>query len=207
MAPSSIVSKNRFIAVADRLKNKYSKIGCNDIEGRAELIGHIPAVAPHAYLFTLYNKLDSGMIAPIQIAMGRTIPTDLRQYLGICNGANYFVNQMAMMGRRESYARTGSESYQPYCLVSANTDERPRLLPDEYIVIGYYQYDGSLLCLSAVSGAVVRYDAEALQLMNSWVGLWIMLSMELERLDSMYDEQGCIMFDGMDTTPQKGKRR
>jgi hypothetical protein len=130
--------------------------GFRELENGARLYGHVPHVAPQAWLHLLFAPLSDQDVMSLEKNMGQTIPSDFREFLFVTNGIGLFSCSLSIYGKRTSYVRTGDAAWQPFCIVTANTLERPEHIKPWQIVIGSYQSDGSKLFLDGKDGIAFR---------------------------------------------------
>ena len=186
----------RVIAAAEPLGTRTTGAG-------ARLIGHVPHVAPEAYLHTTFASLADPQISALEAAIGRPIPASYRELLGVTNGLSLFSGSLNVYGLRASYTRVGDAAWQPFSAIEPNTLERPRGLPREAVIVGGYSGDGSLVYVRA-DDSVARCDRDVATSLNEWPHLFTMLATEAERFVHHFDAQGRPM-DGDDWwTPPPG---
>jgi len=169
---------------------EWAYLGTRTVSNGARLIGHVPHVAPEAWLHTLYAPLNKDEIKSIEDALKQSIHSSYAEFLGYSNGAKIFSDSISLWGLRANYDRTPDGARQPYDLVALNLkSERPKGMPDNVIVIGGYRWDGSKICLFP-DGVVVRSIGSTFQPKDKWDSVWKMLEIEVARLSKMYDQLG-----------------
>lgn len=166
----------------------------------ARLVGHVPHVAPEAYLHIVFPPLSEADMTALEGELRRPLPVAYRTLLGVTNGLTLFSGSLSIYGRRTSYVRTGDEARQPFSVVTPNAYERPSNLPADAIIVGGYYEDGSRVYVSA-SGETVRCDRDDATPLNRWPDLLTMVTEEAQRLMSYFDESGRVRDGGDGTAP------
>ena len=177
--------------------------GFRQLASGAKLYGHVPHVAPEAWLHQLYAPLSEQDIDSVEGRIGQTIPRVFRDFLHLTNGIDLFSGSLSIYGKRSSYARTGDEAWQPFCIVTANTLDKPIHAKPWQLIVGSYRSDGSLISLDVRDGTAFRTRARSAKVLNRWVDFWAMLSGESNRLSTFFDSHGRKVVDGP-TTPPSG---
>lgn len=155
------------------------------LSGGGILIGHVPSVAPLAYLHTIFAPLEVAEFDELEQALQRGLPSAYRDALTQTNGLKLFVSSIAFYGFRLSVARSGDSSRQPYSIVTANTLERPRGLKDNELVVGTYSFDGSILTMTGGSPNLTWRTQDGLHSNRIWPSLDEFLSQEIPRLEKL----------------------
>lgn len=169
---------------------RASGLGSRTLDNGSILLGHVPHVAPEAWLHQLYCPLNTLEIDELESRVKVTIPKSFREFLGFANGAGLFSASLSIFGKRTSYARTGDEAWQPFCIVTANTFERPSYALTSQIVVGSYRSDGSLVLVDGKSERVTRCKSRSKKILNTWPDLSTMLTLEVIRLAELFDSNG-----------------
>jgi hypothetical protein len=175
-------------AVLNIIKQAGS-FGVEQLSNGTTLWGHVPHVAPEAWLHQLHSALNATDIAGIEARIGRSFPPDFVHFLKTSNGMMLFSCTFSIYGKRTSYSRKGDGSRQPFCIVSANTLERPDVIGLSQLVIGGYN-DGSLLYIDATDGTVTRKKPRSRKVMHQWASFWKMLLSETCRVSQLFDDHG-----------------
>jgi hypothetical protein len=183
---------------------KAKSFGFRQLANGARLYGHVPHVAPEAWLHQVYAPLSEQDVISVEEKIGQTIPNDLRQFFHLANGVGLFSVSLSIYGKKTSYVRTGDDAWQPFCIVSANTLERPRHAKPSQIVVGGYKDDGSLLFLDLEDGSVFRTKSRSKKVLNQWTDFWKMLTNESHRLSGLFDAEGHKLSEGPTTPPVEG---
>jgi hypothetical protein len=178
--------------------------GVRQLANGARLYGHVPHVAPEAWLHQVYAPLSEHDVISVEEKMGQTIPNDLLQFFRLANGVGLFSVSLSIYGKKTSYVRTGDDAWQPFCIVSANTLEKPRHAKPSQIVVGGYKDDGSLLFLDLEDGSVFRTKSRSKKVLNRWTDLWTMLTNESRRLSRLFDAEGHKLSEAPTTPPVEG---
>ena len=192
-----------FNAVWDIIEHAKS-FGFRQLESGARLYGHVPHVAPEAWLHQVYAPLSEQGVISVEEKLSLTIPKDLRQFFHLANGIGLFSVAVSIYGKRTSYVRTGDHAWQPFCIVSANTVERPSHAKPSQIVVGGYREDGSLLFLDLEDGSVFRTKSRSKKVLNRCQDFCTMLTDESCRLSGLFDADGHKLSKGLTTLPVEG---
>jgi hypothetical protein len=110
----------------------------------AEVFGHVPELAPDAWLHSLYPGLDDEELDALADALDRTVPAVYADWLRLTNGLELFVTALALYGVSRD-RRRDPQNRQPFDLSIRNVHVRPGDAGDECFFIGSYDWDGSLL--------------------------------------------------------------
>jgi hypothetical protein len=184
-----------------RVVEQARSFGFRQLPNGAKLYGHVPHVAPEAWLHQLYAPLSEHDILSLEKTLGQTIPDDFREFVRHTNGISLFSGSLSIYGKRISYARSGDEAWQPFCIVTANTLDRPAHATSRQIVVGSYRNDGSLVFLDVNDGIAFRTKSRSREVLNRWTNLWAMLIDETCRLAGLFDACGHKLTDGRTTPP------
>jgi hypothetical protein len=190
---------SEFLGIS-RIFEQASAFGELRLANGAVLYGHTPHVAPEAWFHQVFAPLTDAEIAQLSETIGHVFPEQLCSFLRQSNGLGLFSYALSLYGKRRNYARTGDDVWQPFCIVTANTLERPNHARDGQIVIGGYRQDGSLLFIDR-DGSVFRTRARSKKVLNRWESLWAMLDSEVQRLLRLFDAQGRRVSDEKTVPP------
>jgi hypothetical protein len=167
----------------------------------AELIGHVPHVAPEAWFHLLFPPLVDAQIDALQAALPVAIPEVFQQFLMMTNGCHLFSDSISIDGLRQDYSRTGDTVWQPYNIITPNTIERPEDAGANELFIGGYNWDGSRLYIDVDTLKVHRCEADSAKPLNTWGGFWAMLVSEVQRMSLLFDSKGRQIDPDLPTTP------
>jgi hypothetical protein len=177
--------------LTDKLMS-WSHLGVTTLNDGAQLIGHVPHVAPFAYLHIIPAPLKEKEISASADALGISLPDDFHDYLLYANGLHAFSGTIAVYGFRKNYQRADvvAASAQPFDLSIPNHFERPKSIRDTQIVVGGYKVDGSQVVMDG-SGRTHRIlEQDANQISNTWSSFSEWLTSEVLRLSSIFDAKG-----------------
>ncbi|HET6229655.1 MAG TPA: SMI1/KNR4 family protein [Longimicrobiaceae bacterium] len=166
-----------------------------------KLVGHVPHVAPEAWLHVVFPALSEPELVSLKTSLGGPLPEDYRNFLRQMNGIRLFSGALTIDGLRKSYERTGEAVWQPFDVVDLNTLERPQGAKPTDFFIGGYDWDGSVLCVDTGSGETWRRDRDGFPSLNRWPSLFHMLADETERLAGHFDAEGKEINPSIPTTP------
>ena len=182
------------------------QFGFRQLANGTRLYGHVPHVAPEAWLHQVYAPIVEQDVISLEERIGLPIPSELRQFFQLANGVGLFSVSLSIYGKRTSYVRTGDDAWQPFCIVTANTLERPTHAKTSQLVVGGYRADGSLLFLDLEDGKVFRTKSRSKKVLNLWKDFWTLLLEETRRLSGLFDDKGHKLSDGP-TTPSADAER
>jgi len=174
--------------------------GFRQLPNGAKLYGQVPHVAPEGWLHQVYAPLSDQEMLSLEEKLGQAMPSDLRQFFHLANGVGLFSDSLSIYGKRTSYARSGDEAWQPFCIVTANTLDRPVHAKPGQLIVGSYQDDGSLILVDVKDGTAFRTKSMSKKLLNHWTDFWTMLGDEACRMARLFDAQGHKLVAGP-TTP------
>lgn len=170
-------------AVTDRAK----AFGHRVLSNGTELVGHLPHVAPEAWLHQLFAPLTATELAVWEQALGGALPPALRTFYRHHNGLNLFSRALALHGRRRSYERSGDAAWQPFDVDDQNRYRRGGPVRGRLYLAG--NADTLWLSLDLHTHAVQRTRADGAQV-QQWPSFEDMLVAEAHRLAEGFDETG-----------------
>jgi hypothetical protein len=153
------------------------------------LVGHIPHVAPLAYLHVLYRPLDPDELEDLARSFLQPLPEEYLWLLRQTNGLNLFADSLAIFGMERSRSRDPSR-HQPYDVGRMNEFERLPALDPHILFVGAHG-DGMGIYLDSRSGrATSRGPFDDPTVREEWPSLLDLLSDESARLSALFDEHG-----------------
>lgn len=182
--------------------DKYSALGERVMPNGARLIGHVPHVAPLAYLHTIYPPLNLEELCQVEKTIGRKIGNSLADFYKITNGVKLFSGELTIDGLRTDNSRSIESSLsQPFDIGTVNVDERPAFAEDDMIFIGGYKDDGSLLYMRYGGNDVFRCSQTSKAPLNHWTSIVDLLLSESKRFVDLFDESGKLFDEEKSTVP------
>jgi len=181
--------------------NKFKSCGYEQSDNGAILIGRAPHIAPKAWLNVLFPPLDEKEIKILEEKIKIIIPESFRQFLLFSNGASFFSTTLNIYGSRQNFKRSYKNVWQPFDIVVPNTIERIHDAKDNYLFIGSYDWDGSLLYINNETKKVYRCTKDSVRALNEWGSLLEMLDSEISRLIATHNDQGMPLDETLPTTP------
>ena len=166
-----------------------TRLGTRCTPSGARLVGHVPHVAPEAYLHVMFAPLDERDIAQLETGVGRPLPQAYRAFLRLTNGLSLFSDSLSIYGLRRTHARRGDDVWHPFSAVPPNTGERPPGLPPGAVVVGSYGDDGSTVHMLP-DGTVRMSRRDDSTPLRHWPELLGMLADEAVRMASFFDGEG-----------------
>ena len=161
------------------------------------LIGHVPHIAPKAYLHTIFAPTDSEEYNDFEHRLGRPVPSLLKRFLSLANGMGLFVDSIRIMGFVPYQKKFESHPYNyPSNILIPNSTARIKGLLEESVVVGWYKWDGSYASIEP-GGQVVRFDARGHGgILQTWSDFdsWIMS--EIVYYSQFFDKQGKMIGEG-----------
>ena len=166
-------------------------LGYRELNNGAHLIGHVPHVAPKAWLHTVYSPLSEAHILELENNIRISFPYSFISLSKLSNGLRIFSDTLSIDGYRLSYNRVGDEAIQPYSILTQDLDERPKDSRVSFLYIGgYFTNDGSSLYIDNDTDMVYRCTHKSSQPLNQWNNLWDMLLSKTIRLSKLFDSNG-----------------
>jgi hypothetical protein len=182
---------------------KSSVLGERWLPNGALLLGHVPHIAPEAYLHSIFPGLDADGIGQLEAEIGRKLPESLKDFYGRCNGIHLFCGSLSIFGLRDPFLDgVAGDIGQPFSMRIPNVDERPSDVDDSFVFFGFYDWDGSLLYASSKSPEILRCACNGEKVLNLWPSLELTLATEVARLASLFDTRGVKLNEDAPTVPQ-----
>jgi hypothetical protein len=169
---------------------KAEKLGARELADGTNLIGHVPLVAPEAFLHIIFRKLNDLEIAKMEKSLQRKLPSELKEFYREMNGLEVFSRSLTIYGSRENYARTGDLVWQPFSILERNVFMRVIDAPDDAIFFGSYCQGRCLLFTSYLGGKVYGCSRDDAKPLNEWRDFPTMLLDEVKKISSQFDDQG-----------------
>jgi|SRR6185369_4004354 len=176
----------KIFPILDRAK----PLGARTLPNGTRLIGHVPHVAPEAWLHEIFPPLHAHGIEAIERGIKRALPQDFKTFLEFANGLMLFSCSLSIYGFRTNYSRTGDDAIQPFDIITPNTYERPKDALPSYVFIGGYRSDGSLIYIDSDTSKVFRSARKRSIPLNEWTNLEEMLVTETIRIALLFDDRG-----------------
>ena len=181
-----------YIEEIENLLYLNKKLGFIDYGDGAMLIGHVPHVAPAAYLHRIYSPLNNNDITLLENLLQRNLPNQFKSFLLKHNGISFFLDSLYLYGlEKNSDGRLSKPIFHPFSILIPNTIERPKDAEDSFLFIGGYGDDGSKLYIDDKTGKVFhceRYYSK--KILKVWPNIEIMLLDETKRISKKFDENG-----------------
>ena len=179
----------------------YESLGVRVLDDGTRLIGHVPHIAPEAWLHDIYPPLKNDEIRQIESDIEMSIPAVFSSFLSRSNGLYTFSGCMDICGLRKSFSREGNAAWQPFSIRTPNVDERPRNARPTHFFVGGYGSDGSYLYIDLGSLRVYRCASRSVRPLHEWPTFEVMLESEVRRLSTLFDRQGRLLNPSLRTTP------
>lgn len=184
------------------VRKNWDHLGCVESENGAFATGHIPHVAPLAYLCKFYPGLSEAEIEEEDQDSSRPIPAAYRCFLSVSNGAHLM--KLSLDGVVGLFHRDATNPIgQPFRLHGADEFKYPAYIPKGHYSIGAmngeYYSQGHLYLTSL--GEVELYNSKHDIIGAKWNSFAEFLETEIPRQIALYDQGGRIK-EGVKFLPQ-----
>lgn len=178
--------------IVKTIRDRWDKLGYLETDGCAFATGHVPAIAPHAYLCRLYAGLSDAGLDDAEAECERYLPQTYRDFLKSFNGAT-------IMGI-SLYGATGGQNLRvaegvghPISIRYQNAFYlRPEFIPAGHFGLGAmngpWYSQGHLYLTSAGEVELINRDHNLIA--ARWPSFTVFLEQEVLRQMSRYDEAG-----------------
>lgn len=166
-------------------------LGMQDLPGGTQRIGHIPHLAPQAFLHDIFLGLSAKQISIIESQISLPIPQSLKNFYSLHNGMNLF-GRFGVYGLRTHFDRANIPSIleQPFDIRTPNIFERPKNAPPELVFIGSLS-DEQIYSFVWRSGMVGFWDKKAEKVLGkTYVSVFQYLFSAAEVANTQYDNTG-----------------
>ncbi|SEQ92889.1 SMI1 / KNR4 family (SUKH-1) [Treponema bryantii] len=188
----------------DRIKEKLMKFKSYGYEEREGclLIGKPSYLPKYAWLVRVFMPLTQDDISFWEKRYSLSIPDTYKNFLmNFSNGLNIFFGTFSLEGYRKHYRRDESAILQPFALDISNVYERPKNAKENYFFIGSYDWDGSTLYIDTETNHVHLCKREDATSIYEWNSFEEMLSSEIDRIFSLFTEDGHQIDENQSTLP------
>lgn len=169
----------------------WACLGAEENELGTRLIGHVPQVAPRAFLHLVYAPLSERTMEDFREDFGRPVPAQLAQFMSFANGLCIFLGDAVRVYGYVPRNRTAKATIQNYppSIVLANGAARPKGLHSGDIIVAWHERDESKVCLLE-AGDVVRFDSRGGgKVLQRWPDFDTWLIAEIAARDQLYRER------------------
>jgi len=184
----------------DILKS-YNCLGERHLEDGTLLIGHAPHIAPQAWLHCIYPPLSDKELCDLENELNESMPDSYRLFLKNTNGLNVFNTTFNLYGLRKNYKRDVVSVWQPFDILTPNRLERPGNAKRNFLFIGSYNWDGSLLYIDRNFGNVHVCNRDDSTSLFQWANFDEMLDSEIKRVVTLFDDKGKTYNEDKSTLP------
>lgn len=190
--------------------NSAREFGYERNPNGAELYGHIPHIAPFAYLHLTYPGLQPFEMDKLVQQIHGEIPPEYSWWLRRSNGLNLFEGALSFYGLVREFSRT-LNNRQPNDLYLEGELQRRVLKQGAALFFfgGANNVDGFRFYLDTRTGAVYRCSRNSAAPLQSWSGIANLIVDEIPRLAAIFDKTGrCTVDDPLvwPETSQPGPR-
>jgi hypothetical protein len=192
----------RYLRTVHEKLEKWARLGSRTLKNGTRLIGHVPHVAPEAWLHQVFPPIKEEDLKRLERELPVPLPTDLRDFLLVNNGLNIFSTTLSIDGARPRVnIRKGDAAWQPFNILTPNTFERPQDAEPSFLFVGGYRWDGSKVYIDVTNNKVFRCSVDSARPLNKWGTFPEMLVAECDRIASLFDETGRKKDPDKPTTP------
>lgn len=188
----------------EEIKEKLMKFKCLGYEEREGclLIGKPNYLPKFAWLVTIFAPLSQDDYNNMKNTYRINVPSTYKEFLTeFSNGLDIFSGTFSLEGYRKHYKRDESAILQPFALNISNVYERPKNAKDNYFFIGSYDWDGSTLYIDCNTNHVHLCQREDSTSLYEWNSFEEMLSSEIDRIFSLFTEDGRQIDENQSTLP------
>jgi hypothetical protein len=161
-----------------------------------QLYGHLPQVAPQAWLHIVFPPLPTDLFRQLERDIGRAIPPSYAAFLQEANGLSLFGRALSFFGRQGPLRREDPDWRAPFSLVTPNTLERPEGVSESAFHIGGYGKDGSGLWMNFEAPQVILCRRNSAEPIHTWASFGLLLTSECARLSTYYGPAGRLQLPG-----------
>lgn len=182
---------NKFNELKKKYILPYENLGIKSYNNGTIKYGHIPDVAPQAYLITVFSPISTIELSILESSIGQDIPNEYSSFLmNFSNGLNLFLSRFCLYGFVSRINRQIGAIPQPFSLSQLNIYEHPKNSKDTFFFIGGYDYDGSKLYIDKQTGEVHYCKKNDSTSLYHWKNFDDMFSSEIKRLSAFFDDNG-----------------
>jgi hypothetical protein len=168
------------------------KVRGDDLHAKgARLIGHVPEIAPKAYVHIIFPPLKEECISEFRERLSeRVLPDSFLNLLRMANGLYLFPEGITIYGYIP-LKKVKSTSFldSPSNIMIDNGQLMVKGSNASDITIGWYQSDASYINIKP-DGSIVRFKpAVPIQIIQIWPDLEVWISSEIERLNMELQEK------------------
>jgi hypothetical protein len=170
----------------------WVRLGAKTYAAGTLRIGHIPHIAPEAYLHRLGPPLDKAGLELLQDEIGRDLHASVCELLLLHNGMDLYSQYVGINGRRTSYQRSDPDAMmeQPFDMVTPNTRERPALAPEELIFIGSLGDERNYVAIWPGGSIAIWLRSQDTLVRTPYQTVFDFLLEEAQRAETLFDKIG-----------------
>lgn len=181
---------------------KFECLGAHVAENGAIFIGKAPFLGREAWLNKIYPSLTHEEILELETSLNQSFPVEFKRFLNeFSNGLNILSSTLSIYGLRKKLGRSVEASRQPYSILTPNKIERPPNSKDNFLFIGGYNWDGSLIYIDIETSKIHCCSSESAISKFCWQSFDEMLISEIKRLYTLVNEIGKELNEGTKTIP------
>ena len=188
----------------DASLQRHAHLGTRSFGDGTALIGHLPRLAPHAFLHRIFGPLSDTEIRQIEERLQMQVPPSLAEFYRHFNGVMLFDTAICVYGLRRSWDRADVDAMQcnPFDVYVPTLTYRSCSPSGHGIAIS--QYDDLSQVLVEPDGTVVRVRESPLhpgEVLNRWGSLGDWLLSECRRVEDCIDRDGTFAYNPKETMP------
>jgi hypothetical protein len=188
--------------LAGIVRDRWDKLGYLEADGGAFATGHVPAVAPHAYLCRFYAGLSDAGLSDAEAESERYLPKQYRDFLRSFNGAHIMGISLNGSTGGQNLREIGGVG-QPISIRYQNVFyTRPEYIPEGHFGLGAmngpWYSQGHLYLTSTGEVELINRDHDLIA--ERWPSFVEFLMQEIPRQLSRYDEAG-LEIEGIKRLP------
>ena len=184
------------------VRDRWDKLGYLEADGGAFATGHVPSVAPQAYLCRFYAGLSDAGLNDAEVESERYLPKQYRDFLRSFNGAHIMGISLNGSTGGQNLREIGGVG-QPVSIRYQNVFyTRPEYIPEGHFGLGAMNgpwYSQGHLYLTS-TGEVELINSDHDLIAKRWPSFVEFLMQEIPRQLSRYDEAG-LEIEGIKRLP------
>lgn len=172
------------------VRGRWDKLGYLETDGGAFATGHVPIVAPHAYLCRFYAGLSEDGLSEAEMECGRYLPQPYRNFLSSFNGA--IIMGISLYGSTGGQNLRAAEGVGQPISIKYQNAYRAGFIPKGHFCLGAMNgawYSQGHLYLTSI-GEVELINRDHYLIAAKWPSFTDFLKQEVLRQMSRYDEAG-----------------
>jgi len=190
------MDKNMYNSEILSILESWAYLGESVNSSGSRLIGHLPLIAPRAYINIIFPPLSQRNILTLEQTLMSPLPKQYKEFLAFANGLNVYSDALRVFGFVPLKKESGSDVFTyPANLVIHNDKSSIKGLQSNEMIVAWYKADGSYVKINE-NGRAVRFDAlSSGRIICEWQDFDVWLTSEIARLNSDYEEGKISVFN------------